>query len=636
MRRTMGGIAAVILLAFPLAAQAAKKPVDILTYHYDNMRTGWNQGEKTLTPAKVKSKKFQLLASTTLDDQVDAQPLILGNQAVNGNSAREVVYIATESNTIYAIDGNTGTVLLSKNFGTPVLRNSLPGQCTNGGPNLGINATPTIDPATHTIYFITYTQEAGKPVYRIHGIDPSTLTDTIAPVVISASAKLTNGTTFAFDPHEARNRAALLLANGNIYAGFASFCDYDANKSRGWVLGWNASTFAPLPSNEMTNALPTSTDDFFLSSIWMSGFGLASSVAGDIYFVTGNSDYSGDSYNAKHNIAESVVQMPPDLSKVRHLFTPMDAQNGWQQLDLSDLDFGAGGIMLLPPQAGAATNLAVATGKVAVTYIFNADDISNGKKKGGEALNMVTSDACWCGPSYFKDSDGVGRVVTSGGENVKVWKVDTSGANPTLDFVNQPGTVEGGVFFPGFFTSVSSNGTKAGSAVVWAVGRPTDFDQEVLKLHAFDPDKGTELFSAVTGSWVNSFGDSNTVPVAANGKVYVATVQSLAIWGLASGKAKAATLPQPRRIDSRIALAPGQHEVHATVRKIDGKVLTAERRDGTMLVIDTTQAATNYKMAPPSVGRALDAVGTFTADGTLKADIVNHLGDRAAAWPADR
>ena len=637
MLKSQSGILALSCAALLACGSAqAAKPVDILTYHFDNLRTGWNQGEKTLTPGKVKGKKFQIIASTALDDQVDAQPLILGSQSVNGNSAREVVYIATESNTIYAIDGNTGAVLLSKNFGAPVLRSSLPGQCTNGGPNLGINATPTIDPATHTIYFITYTQESHQPVYRIHAVDPATLTDTIAPVVISASAKLSDGTTFNFNPHESRNRAALLLNNGNLYAGFASFCDYDADKSRGWVLGWNQATLAPLPANILTDTLATSSDDFFLSSIWMSGFGLAGSVAGDVYFITGNSDYAGDSYNKKTNIAESVVQMPSDLSKVKHLYTPIGGPDGWEALDQADLDFGAGGIMLLPPQAGAATNLAIATGKVGITYIFNADDISNGKKKGGEPLNQVNSDSCWCGPSYFKDSDGVGRVVTSGGQNVKVWKVDTSGANPTLDFVNQPGQVEGGVFFPGFFTSVSSNGTKAGSAIVWAVGRPTDFSQEILKLHAFDPDKGTELFSAVTGSWVNSFGDSNTVPVAANGKVYVATVQSLAIWGIASAGAKPATLPVPKRVDLRIVLAPGQHEVHATVRKIDGKVLTAERRDGTTLVIDTTRAATNYKMAPPSVGRALDAVGTFEADGTFKADIVNHLGDSPQAWPSDR
>ncbi len=183
--------ATMLMVSGALAGRAmAAAPVDILTYHYDNFRTGWNQGEKVLTPRKVKSANFQMIGSTALDDQVDAQPLILGNQSVGGNSAREVVYIATESNTIYAIDGNTGAILLQKNFGTPVNRTSLPGQCPNGGPHLGINSTPTIDPATHKIYFIAYTFESHKPVYHVHAIDPSTLEDTVTPQLISASGKL--------------------------------------------------------------------------------------------------------------------------------------------------------------------------------------------------------------------------------------------------------------------------------------------------------------------------------------------------------------------------------------------------------------------------------------------------------------
>lgn len=631
-----GTAAALLMVCSVFAGRAmAAAPVDILTYHYDNFRTGWNQSEKVLTPRKVKSANFKMIASTPLDDQVDAQPLILGNQAVGTNSAREVVYIATESNTIYAIDGNTGSVLLQKNFGTPVPRTALPGQCPNGGPHLGINSTPAIDPATHKIYFIAYTQENHKPVYRVHAIDPSTLEDTVTPTVITASGKLSDGTTYKFDPHESRNRAALLLANGNLYAGFASFCDFDANLSRGWVLGWQADTLTPLPANEFTDTLATSTNNFFLSSVWMSGYGLAASVSGDVYFITGNSDFAGDSYDPKKNIAESVVQMSSDLMSVKHLFTPMDPVNGWQQLDQEDGDFGSGGLMLLPPQTGAATNLAVAAGKVGVMYVLNADDISNGKNKGGKALSTANVGDCWCGPSYYKDSKGNGRIVTSGDNTVKVWTLNAAGKKPKLVFDNTPGDVEG-VFFPGFFTSVSSNGTKNGSAVVWAVGRPTDFDQEVLKLHAFDPAKGTELFSADTGSWVNCICDSNIVPVAANGKVYVATVQSLAIWGVASADAKPAKLPVPKVFDPRTPLTAGQREIHGMVRRIAGMMLTVEKRDGQTVQIDATKAAANYKVAPPSVGHALAAIGTFDAGGTMIADTVRHIGDKSRMWPPDR
>ena len=107
---------AAILLAAAVPFAAGAKKVDITTYHYDNYRTGWNSQEKKLTAANVAGANFGLIATTALDDQVDAQPLILAKQAVGSNSAREVVYIATENNSVYAIDANTGSVLLQRNL----------------------------------------------------------------------------------------------------------------------------------------------------------------------------------------------------------------------------------------------------------------------------------------------------------------------------------------------------------------------------------------------------------------------------------------------------------------------------------------------------------------------------------------
>lgn len=610
----------------------AAKPVDIITYHYDNYRTGWNSHERKLTPASVASANFGLVASTVLDDQVDAQPLILGNQSVNGNSAREIVYIATNGDTVYAIDAKTGDILLQRNLGTPVPRSTLPGQCTNGGPNLGINSTPTMDPVSHTIYLIAATYENQKPIWRVHALDPSTFADVVTPVEVTASGKLTDGTKYKFDPHEARNRAALLLANGNLYAGFASYCDYDANLSRGWVLGWNAGTLNPLKANEFTNKLATSTNNFFLSTIWMSGFGLAGSTAGDVYFITGNSDYAGNAYDPVTNITESVVQMSADLSTVKHLYTPMGA-NGWQELDREDGDFGAGGFMLLPPQRHQPTNLAVATGKAGIMYVFNADDISNGQPNGGKEYSSVSPGPCWCGPSYYVGSDGVSRIVSSSSNTVGVWKLKAKGT-PTLSLDKNVGSVEG-VYFPGFFTSVSSNGTKPGTTVIWAMGRATDFGQEALKLHAYDAEKGGEIFSAQAGYWTNSISDDNTVPVAANGKVYVATVKSLTIWGLKKNGAASASLPPAPRILPRAPLAPGVHEIRGTVRNISGYTLLVQKRDGTMITVDSTMAAANHKAAPPSVGHALFARGKVEGD-VMKAEIVGHVPDALQAWQPDR
>ena len=113
------------------------------------------------------------------------------------------------------------------------------------------------------------------------------------------------------------------------------------------------------------------------------------------------------------NIAESVVQLSGDLATVKSLYTP-EGDEGWQVLDEEDADFGSGGVMLLPPQTGQPTNIAVAAGKVGIMYVLNADNLGNGKKMGGKAYSTANVGSCWCGPSYYMGSDGFGRVVSSG------------------------------------------------------------------------------------------------------------------------------------------------------------------------------------------------------------------------------
>ena len=162
--------ALVSLSAVPAAAQTA-----VTTYHYDNNRTGWNQSEVVLTPANVGSASFGVLQRVTLDDQVDAQPLVAPNVQITAGSApgvHDVVYVATENNTIYAIDVHSGAILLSPNFGTPV---SNPLGCNNNGPNVGITSTPVIDLSSNTLYAMTYTQNQGGPAYTLHALDLGSL-----------------------------------------------------------------------------------------------------------------------------------------------------------------------------------------------------------------------------------------------------------------------------------------------------------------------------------------------------------------------------------------------------------------------------------------------------------------------------
>lgn len=526
----------VLLVIFWSAlASSAVAQTAIYTYHYDNYRTGWNQTETALTPANVNTKTFGLLHTIALDAQVDGQPLVVPNVLITAGPSpgvHNVVYVATENNSVYAIDWNSGAVLLSPNFGPSV---APPAACGKS-PNLGIHSTPVIDPVSNMLYVITYTQGATAPAYTVHALDLGSLADKIPPLVISATHTLTNGTLLTFNALYQRQRPALLLANGNLYAAFGSFCDGQAANSRGWLLGWTASSLTPIVPNELVNILATAPQNYFLSSIWMSGYGPAADDSGNVLFVTGNSQY--ETYDGVSNIQESVVKVSPTLSGVVDLFTPNDQDS----LDLDDWEIGAGGVMVLPDQAGATPHLAVAAGKDGNMFLMNEDHLG-GHSTRNNVLGTYTVGGCWCGESYFVDSDGAARVVSSGGKAIKVWKLATS-PKPALSLAVASATIQTGQN-PGLFTSVSSSGTK--NAIIWTVSRPGSPASPAVNLYAFSPDMFTtqngvktmkQLFRAAAGTWPNPGNDANIVPVVANGQVFVVSSGELQIFGLFSSVKK--------------------------------------------------------------------------------------------------
>jgi hypothetical protein len=520
--------------ALTICATPAAMAQAVTTYHVDNNRTGWNSHETVLTPANVGSSAFGLLKSVPLNDQVDAQPLFVPGVNITAGGSKgihDVVYVATESNTVYAIDAESGAVLLNPSFGKPV---AFPLGCNNNGPNVGINSTPVIDLSSSTMYVMIYTQDTSGPAYRIHALDLGSLTDKVPAQLVVASHTLLDGSTFNFNATYQRQRPGLLLANGTVYAGFGSFCDFAANLSRGWLLGWSAGSLAPLPANQVFDLQPSSPDSFFLSSIWMSGYGLATDDAGNVLFVTGNSDYSGTTYDGVSNIQESVVKVSSDLTTVRDLFTPRNQAT----LDQTDADFGAGGVLVLPDQPGSIPHMAVAVGKVGILFLMNEDALGGYNSRTNHVLATYNVGNCWCGESYFVDPDGVGRVVTSGGRNVQVFKVQTS-PTPALTKVSESAALPATVQDPGFFTSISSNGNS--NPIIWAISRPTGAAGNPIFLFAFDPESLTgmkmkRLSSVQAGSWPNITGNSNLVPLVANGEVFVASHGQLRIFGIKPGK----------------------------------------------------------------------------------------------------
>jgi hypothetical protein len=593
--------------------------VNLTTHHYDNLRTGWNSSETALTQSNVGGSSFGLLGTVTVDDQVDAQPLFVSGLAING-AQHDVLYVVTAGNSVYALDAASGQVLRQTNLGTPVAFTHLPGQCNNNGPNVGITSTPVADLARGVLYLIAYTWENSAAVYRIHALSLTTLADSVPPMVITATGLLGDGSTYQFNPGVTRQRAALLLANNTIYAGFSSFCDSAANLMRGWVLGWEAGTLTPVASNKLMNKLPSSPNSFFLSAVWMSGAGPAANAAGSIYFVTGNSDDSG-TFNRVTNIEESAVKMSADLTTVQSVFTP----SNFQDLDETDFDFGAGGLLLLPPQGNRLPNLAAAAGKDGNLYLLDADRLKRN-------FATIQVDGCWCAPAYFEGSDGIGRIVTSGGMTVRIWTVKGR-FRPTLTLENISGGIANGQE-AGFFTSVSSNGTTPGTAIIWAVGRPTDSNPAQVSLYAINADTGQRLFTAVAGQWPNTNSNSNIVPVVANGRVYVASNQTVTIFGL--GGSSDVALPKITLTDMRPPLAPGQHEIYGTIEGGAGGVVLVRTRTGEKVRVDTANARRKFRLTTPVIGNALIARGTYDGAGVLHADVVLRAKKNPKLWPADR
>ncbi len=507
-----------------LTSSSGSAQTAITTFHVDNNRTGWNPHETVLTPQNVSSSSFGLLQTVTLDGTIGGQPLFVPGVNITAGShqgVHNVVYAATQSNTIYAIDAESGTLLLSPNFGTSA---SAPAGCKPAA--VGITSTPVIDLTTNTMYAVMDTQDATGPTYRVHALDLGSLTDKVTPQIVMASHTLAGGATFDFNAAVERQLPALLLANGNVYAGFGSYCDSNVSVTRGMLLGWSAGTLAPLASNTLIDAQFTSPNDFFLSSIWMSGYGPSTDDSGNILFVTANSDPSGTSYDGVTNIPESVVKVSSDLSTVLDLFTPSNQP----YLDKSDNEFGSGGVMVLPDQRGSMPHLAVAAGKVGSLYLMNEDNLGGFSTSRNNVLGTYSIGGCWCGPSYFVDpSDRIGRAVTSGGYTVEVYKVEESANKAQLRLQSSSPTIASSRF-PGFFTAISSNGTA--NPIIWALSKGTTVTGAAVYLYAFDPESVTngimqQLFSIQAGQ-----GMGNWIPMVTNGEVFVGTGKQLQIFGL--------------------------------------------------------------------------------------------------------
>jgi len=527
---TMDGARAATAVFNPPSALAG-----VYTWKYDNTRQGQNTSEATLTRANVNPQQFGKIASYALDGYAYAQPLYVSGVATS-TGVYNVVYVATEHDTVYAFDadGEAAAPLWKVSFINPPGIIPVPpadtGETGDLIPECGISGTPVIDPSTQTLYVVVNTKEAGPTYpYRLHALDLRTGAEKPgSPVTISASAG-----SVSFDPLTHLQRPGLLLLNGAVYVAFGSHGD--RSTWQGWVLGYNAATLAP------AGVYLTAPGGSAGSAIWQGGAGPAADSSGGIYFETGNGPYDGT------NMGDSVVKLGTNGGLTRaDWFTPSD-QATYQS---ADVDLGSAGPMVLPGAVGNATHrdLVLATGKPGVLYLL--DQANLGKyQAGGSDTQIVQSlaihpsfpnvgdlsagvfntPAFWNGGTAATGTIYVGAVLSTGPDVLRAFSISGAAISTSA-----AGTTSHAFPYPGVAPVVTSNGTA--NAIVWVIEgggyRPT----MPAILHAYDGSRlATELYaSSAAPGGRDTAGPAVkfTVPLAVNGKVYVASQTALSIYGL--------------------------------------------------------------------------------------------------------
>jgi len=495
-------------------------PIDVTLYHYDNARTGWNPNETDLTAASVASANFGLLQTLSVDSNVLAEPLLVSGFVMPDSSVHDILIIATGHNTVYAFDAQTFDILWQVNLGPSQASPDV--GCEDVQPEYGISSTPVIvrnAPNTATIYVVAATEPSSYQFHTyLHALSLATGQDLLAPVEISPSATLSNGSLLKFDPQNQWNRASLAYNNGSIYIGIGSHCDNDEDGISGWLLRYDAT----LKSTGAFHTIET-PGGVELASIWMSGFAPAIDASGNVFVVTGNGDYAG---GAARDYGESVLKMTPSVSGVRDRFTPA----AYAALTFNDADFGSGGVMLIPPVEGqSAPPMAVAMGKDAVLYLLDQSKLGGLQPHDKGALQALrlgpSGRGIWGGPAYYDGPAGPTVYAQISAGVMRSFTLST-GAEPSLTPAASGASVGG---YGGSLPIVSSNGSAPGTGVLWVVRRSVPIELEAYDAVAL----GAPIFAASIGDWSNPVhANPYLSPMEVNGRVYVAAYKTVKVFGL--------------------------------------------------------------------------------------------------------
>jgi Immunoglobulin domain/Immunoglobulin I-set domain len=502
---------------------------DVVTYHYDNLRTGQNTKETTLTHANVTHTKFGKLGKFPVDGRVDAQALYLSNLAISGQGTKNVLYVVTEHDTVYAFDadslngGGSAVKLWSHSVLASGEAPSDDRGCGQVTPEIGITATPVIDRARNAIYVVAMSKtSSGTYFHRIHALNLTTGAELFGgPTEIVASypgsgANSSNGKV-VFDAKAYKERPGLLQIGGTIYTTWSSHCDIAPYTS--WVMSYSADTLDQL---SVLNLVPNGND----GGIWMAGTAPAADPAGNIYFIVGNGDFgtslgtNGLPTNGNCGNCFAKISSTAPMKLIDYFATSktVDQSNG-------DIDFGSGGPLLLPDvtdSSGKARHLAIGSGKDTAIFVLDRDNMGKfnaSKNSVYQEIDGQLSAGVFAKPSYFNGTVYYGAVQDS----IKAFPVNTAKMATTPS--SHTATTFG---YPGATPVISANGTSEG--IVWVVE-----NGGTAVLHAYDATNlATELYNSnQAANGHDSFsGNKYITPIVANGKVFVGTPNSVVVFGL--------------------------------------------------------------------------------------------------------
>jgi hypothetical protein len=547
-----------LLVSASLAAQSA---VNVTTWRYDTTRAGQNTAETQLTTSNVNATTFGKLYSYSVDGYVYAQPLYISGLSFSGIT-HNVVYVATEHDSVFAFDADKSqqlwkASLLDSAHGAAAGATSVPSGDLGSNdivPEVGITATPVIDPTTNTLYVVSKTKENGAYVHRLHALDLLTGNEkSSSPVVIQASVPgngigSVNGT-IAFQPEWELNRTGLLLFSGHVYVAFAAHGDN--GPYHGWIFSYDEST---LQQTAVLNTSPNGKGN----GIWQSGAALAADNIGGVprvFIATGNFFTTGtfsatptQPYTSTQNYTNAVVRLEVTNGALQVVdqWTPFDQQ----QLSNSDTDQTSGGILLLPDQGGSAIHELIQVGKNGRIEVINRDNLGGYNTSANDIVQELDGQitGLWSTPAYWN-----GRVYFWGsGDALKQFTLNQGQLSSSAVAKS---TITSS--FPGVSPVISSNGTSAG--ILWAVRSDGYSAGNPAILYAFDATNvGTHLYDSTQNAARDSAGKAVkfVVPVVTNGKVYVGTQTEVDVYGLLASATQ--TIPTPTLSPAAGAYATAQ------------------------------------------------------------------------------